>query len=146
MNGEARREIVRIDTRTAKIDGRWPMPHCESPHGVAVDAPGHQLFATCKKSLMQVFDTPADRIVAEPPIGRGTDSAAYDPVRKRALSATRIDGDISVIKQTFERRLYAAGVCEDRAQRQNHGRRPRHRASRGFDSHPPPPTIWIVDC
>ena len=98
VNGEEKHEIVVMDTRSRKVLAHWPMPMCESPHGIAVDVAGRRLFSTCANSLMVVLNTDTGAVVANLPIGRGSDSAAWDPVRKRAFSSNG-DGTISVIQQ-----------------------------------------------
>jgi len=98
VNGEEKREIVVVDTRSGKISARWAMPMCESPHGIAVDFSGARLFSTCANSLMVVLNTKTGAVVATVPIGRGSDSAGWDPVRKRVFSSNG-DGTVSVIQQ-----------------------------------------------
>ncbi len=108
VNGEEKREIVVVDTRSAKIVGRWAMPMCESPHGIAVDYSGRRLFSTCANGLMVVLNTNTGAVVATPPIGRGSDSAGWDPVRKRVFSSNG-DGTVSVIQQKTPDRYVALG-------------------------------------
>ena len=98
VNGEEKREIVVMDTRSAKALAHWPMPMCESPHGIAVDFAGRRLFSTCANALMVVLNTQTGAVVTTLPIGHGSDSAAWDPVRKRAFSSNG-EGTISVIQQ-----------------------------------------------
>ena len=98
VNGEEKKEIVVMDTRAAKVVARWPMTMCESPHGIAVDYAGRRLFSTCANNLMVVLNTETGAVVATLPIGRGSDSAGWDPVRKRVFSSNG-DGTISVIQQ-----------------------------------------------
>ena len=106
VNGEEKKEIVVMDTRAAKVVARWPMTMCESPHGIAVDYAGRRLFSTCANNLMVVLNTGTGAVVATLPIGRGSDSAGWDPVRKRAFSSNG-DGTISVIQQTTPDRYVA---------------------------------------
>ena len=96
VNGEANREILRLDTRTNAIDARWPIPSCTSPHGLAIDTKAHRLFASCENNVMVVIDADSGRQIAELPIGSRTDGAAFDPGRKRAFSSNG-DGTLTVI-------------------------------------------------
>ena len=96
VNGEAKREILRIDTRTLDIDARWPIPDCESPHGIAVDTQHHHLFSSCANQLMVVVSAQDGALLASLPIGAHTDGAAYDPTRQRAFSSNG-DGTLTVI-------------------------------------------------
>ena len=98
VNGAEKKEIVRIDTATNKVDARWPVPGCESPHGLAIDKAAHRLFPTCLNAVMNVLDTDSGKVVASLPIGRGTDGAAFDPKRKLIFSSN-YDGTLSVIRQ-----------------------------------------------
>jgi len=107
VNGAEKREVVVIDARTNRVTGRWAVPACVSPHGIAVDAAAHRLFVSCVNSQMAVLDAQSGRIVATVPIGRGSDAAAWDPGRKLAFSSNGQDGTISVIRQTAPDRYVA---------------------------------------
>ena len=99
VNGAERGEVVRIDMSSNAIVARWPIADCKSPHGMAIDPPRHRLFTSCENGRMDVLDTDSGREVASAPIGLGTDSAAFDPVRRRAFSSNGKDGTISVIQE-----------------------------------------------
>lgn len=98
VNGEAKSEILRIDTRTNAIDARWPIPSCASPHGLAVDADSHRVFSSCENNVMLVVDADNGKQMAQLPIGSRTDGAAFDPSSKRAFSSNG-DGTLSVIAE-----------------------------------------------
>ena len=98
VNGEEKKEIVRIDAKTNTVDARWPIPGCASPHGLAIDNAGHRLFSTCVNKVMTVVDTTNGKVVASVPIGQGTDAAAFDPKRKRAFSSNG-DGTLTVVSE-----------------------------------------------
>ena len=68
---QEKKEIVRIDTTTNKVDARWPIPDCTSPHGLAIDIAGHRLFPTCLNNVMMVLNTDSGKIVAKLPHQRG---------------------------------------------------------------------------
>jgi YVTN family beta-propeller protein len=98
VNGADKKEIVRIDTATNRVDARWPVPGCESPHGLAIDKAAHRLFPTCLNAVMNVIDTDSGKVVASLPIGQGTDGAAFDPKRKLIFSSN-YDGTLTVIRE-----------------------------------------------
>ena len=98
VNGAEKKEIVRIDVKSNKIDARWPIPGCTSPHGLAIDTADHRLFVTCVNKVMTVVDTSGGKVVATLPIGQGTDAAAFDPGRKRAFSSNG-DGTVTVVAE-----------------------------------------------
>jgi DNA-binding beta-propeller fold protein YncE len=96
VNIADKREIQRIDTRKLKVDATWPIPACESPHGLSIDVQNNQLFASCVNSKLMVVDALSGRVTAELPIGFGTDATAVDTTRHRAFSSNW-DGTLSVI-------------------------------------------------
>jgi DNA-binding beta-propeller fold protein YncE len=96
VNIADKREIQRIDTRKLKVDATWPIPACESPHGLSIDVQSNQLFASCVNSKLMVVDALSGRVTAELPIGFGTDATAVDTSRHRAFSSNW-DGTLSVI-------------------------------------------------
>jgi len=96
INGEAKREILRIDTRTLDIDARWPIPDCESPHGIAVDTQHHHVFSSCANQIMVVVSAQDGALLASLPIGARSDGAAYDPTTQRAFSSNG-EGTLTVI-------------------------------------------------
>jgi DNA-binding beta-propeller fold protein YncE len=98
VNGEAKREIVRVDTRTNQIDAHWPMPACESPHGLAIDAKSRRIFSSCENNVMVVVDADNGKQIASLPIGSRTDGAAFDPRTRRAFSSNG-DGTLTVIAE-----------------------------------------------
>jgi YVTN family beta-propeller protein len=98
VNIKDRREVVRIDIASGKLDAHWPIPDCESPHGLAVDPVTHRLFSSCVNAKMMVLDTDNGQIVASLPIGKHTDAAAFDPKRKLAFSSNG-EGTLSVIAE-----------------------------------------------
>lgn len=99
VEGAEKREVVTIDTRSLSIAARHPIPTCVSPHGIAADNAGHRLFVSCVNSQMLVLDSGSGAVVATLPIGRGSDTAAWDSRLKRAFSSNGLDGTISVIQQ-----------------------------------------------
>jgi DNA-binding beta-propeller fold protein YncE len=99
VNGAEKREVVRVDTRTNRVDARWPVAECESPHGLAMDRMTRRLFVSCVNQKLVVLNADTGAIVQTLPIGRGTDAAAFDPRRKRVFSSNGRDGTLSVIQQ-----------------------------------------------
>ena len=98
VDGAEKKEIVRIDTATNKVDAHWPIPDCTSPHGLAIDTKAQRLFASCVNSVLTVVNAQSGAVVATLPIGKGTDGAAFDPVRKLIFSSN-FDGTVSVIRE-----------------------------------------------
>ncbi len=97
--GEEKRELVRIDTHTNKVDGHWSIADCESPHGLAVDEKNDRVFVSCVNAKLMAVNGKTGAVVATLPIGKGTDAAAYDPSHHRVFSSNGRDGTLSVIQQ-----------------------------------------------
>jgi YVTN family beta-propeller protein len=98
VDGADQHDIIAIDTRTNAILAHYPMAACQRPHGIAVDPDTRRVFSTCANKLMVVMDADSGRIIAQLPIGTGSDGAAFDPKRKLALSSNG-EGTISVIQE-----------------------------------------------
>jgi YVTN family beta-propeller protein len=98
VDGVEKHEIVRMDTTTNKADAHWPMPGCVKPHGLAIDRAHARLFASCANKVMTVVDADSGAVIANLPIGEGTDFAEFDPTRDLAFSSNR-DGTLSIIAE-----------------------------------------------
>ena len=98
--GVEKSDLLKIDARTNAVVARWPTPDCARPHGLALDKAGRRLFMGCVNSQMMVVDADSGRVVAELPIGRGSDAIAYDPKRKRVFSPNGVDGTLTIFQQT----------------------------------------------
>ena len=98
VDGVEKNEIVRMDTTTNKADAHWPMPGCVKPHGLAIDRAHARLFASCANKIMTVVDADTGAVIANLPIGDGTDFAEFDPTRGLAFSSNR-DGTLSIIAE-----------------------------------------------
>jgi DNA-binding beta-propeller fold protein YncE len=98
VNGEEKKEIIRVDTATNQIDAEWPIPNCTSPHGLAIDPDSHRLFSSCENNVLVVVDTDTGATVATLPIGTRSDAAAFDPKRKLIFSSNG-EGTLSVIEE-----------------------------------------------
>ena len=98
VNGEEKKEIIRIDTATNEIDAHWSIPNCNSPHGLAIDPEAHRLFSSCENNVLVVVDADAGTTVATLPIGARSDAAAFDP-KRRLIFSSNGDGTLSVIAE-----------------------------------------------
>ncbi|MGH8149614.1 MAG: YncE family protein [Steroidobacteraceae bacterium] len=99
VNGVSTSKLFRIDTATDRVDATWPIPQCQSPHGLAIDTVTHRLFSSCENAKMMVVNADTGAVIATLPIGRGTDAARFDPVHQLAFSSNGRDGTISVIRE-----------------------------------------------
>ncbi len=98
VNGEQKNEIIAIDAKENKVIAHWPMPACQTPHGITIDKSARRLFSTCANKVLIVLNVDIGAITATLPIGAHSDGAAFDPIRELVFSSNG-DGTLSVIKE-----------------------------------------------
>jgi len=98
VNIEDTAELVAIDAATATLKARWPLPHCEEPSGLALDAAHRRSFSTCGNETLAVLDIDSGRPVANVPIGKGVDGAEFDPARQLVFSANG-EGTLTLVRE-----------------------------------------------
>jgi YVTN family beta-propeller protein len=99
VNGAEKRQLFRIDAHTNRVTASWNIGDCESPHGIAIDSERHRVFVSCVNQRLVVVDLISGEEIATLPIGKGTDAAGFDPVRRRIFSSNGRDGTLSVIQE-----------------------------------------------
>ena len=99
VNIEDKSEILKIDSKAAKVTARWPLSPCESPSGLAIDTVNKRLFAVCDNKMMAVVDAETGKVIATPAIGEGPDAAAFDPSLKVAFSSNGESGTLTEVRE-----------------------------------------------
>jgi DNA-binding beta-propeller fold protein YncE len=98
-NIEDTNELVEIDAAKATVAKKYALTGCDGPSGMAYDAKSRRLFSVCSNRVMAISDPDAGKVVATPPIGAGSDGAAYDAGTGYAFSSNG-DGTLTVVQQT----------------------------------------------
>jgi YVTN family beta-propeller protein len=98
VNLEDKNQLLAIDARTLAVTARWPLPGCDGPTGLALDALHHRSFSVCANSTMSILDTETGRSVATLPIGKGVDGAEFDPQAQNAFSANG-EGSLTIVHE-----------------------------------------------
>jgi DNA-binding beta-propeller fold protein YncE len=99
VNIEDKRAVALVDLSKRSVVGRWPIPRCLAPTGLAMDEAGARLFVACSgNARLVVFDMVRRRVVADMSVGGGPDSVAFDAGLHR-IYVTGRSGDMSVIGQ-----------------------------------------------
>lgn len=98
VNIEDTNETVAIDAAKGAVVAAWPLKGCEEPAGLALDAAHGRLFAGCRNKVMAVIDAADGRVLATPPIGEGSDAAAFDGGLGAAFSSNG-GGTLTVIHE-----------------------------------------------
>jgi YVTN family beta-propeller protein len=99
FNIEDTSQIGVIDSSASERIATWPLHNCESPTGLAIDIQHQRLFSVCQNGVLAVTDAASGRPVAEAPIGKGPDAAAFDSKRALLFSSNGEDGTLTVIHE-----------------------------------------------
>jgi outer membrane protein assembly factor BamB len=83
VNIEDTNEVVVFDPKSLEVKKRFPIGVAKTPTGLAYDAQTKRLFIGCRNDpKMVVMDAVSGKVIANFPIGRGVDYAAFDPQAK----------------------------------------------------------------
>lgn len=97
VNVEDRNEVVVLDTRSHKLERRFPLDGCDGPTGIAYDPDSQDILSACSNGLA-VISHPDGKQVAHLSIGNGADGAAFDRARHVALVPAGRDGNLTLIR------------------------------------------------
>ena len=97
-------KLARINTRSLKVTGVWPMGRCVHPGALAIDRLHRRLFAACQNRIMVMISAVSGRVIGSVPTGAGTDSARYDPVTRDVFAANG-SGTLTVAREVTPDRL-----------------------------------------
>jgi len=98
VNIEDTNELVELDAAKAVVVKKYSLSPCSGPSGLAIDVKNHRLLSACSNRLLAVSDPDTGKVVATPPIGAGSDGAAYDPGTGYAFTSNG-DGTLTVVRQ-----------------------------------------------
>ena len=97
VNIEDKNSIAKLDAKTLKQTGEWPLTGCESPSGLAIDREHRRLFSVCDGKKMAVSDADAGKVIKLADIGEGPDAAGFDAKNQVAFSSNGQDGTLTVV-------------------------------------------------
>jgi DNA-binding beta-propeller fold protein YncE len=90
--------VLKINSRTLKIEQRWPTAPCSSPSSMAIDQTNHRLFLGCRSKVMAVMNADTGQVITTLPIGDHVDATAFD-VETRLIFNSNGEGTVTVIHQ-----------------------------------------------
>jgi YVTN family beta-propeller protein len=90
--------VLKINSRTLKVEQRWPTAPCASPSSMAMDRPNRRLFIGCRSKVMAVMNADTGQVITTLPIGDHVDATAFDP-ESRLVFNSNGEGTITVIHQ-----------------------------------------------
>jgi DNA-binding beta-propeller fold protein YncE len=77
-NLEDQSRVLKINSRTLKVEQRWPTAPCSSPSSMAMDLSNRRLFVGCRNKLMAVMSADTGQVITTLPIGDHVDATAFD--------------------------------------------------------------------
>jgi len=113
VNIEDKNELVAIDAAKLTVAKRWPLPGCEEPSGLAIDAPHQRLIVGCGNETALIVDSASGRAVAKLPIGKGVDATGFDPGTGLGYASCG-DGTLTVMREETPDRWTVAAKAATR--------------------------------
>ena len=100
VNLQEKDAVAKIDSRKLMLEDTWPTAPCKQPTSMAMDTKTNRLFIGCRgdSPILVVMDSTNGKIVANLPIGNGTDAAAFDADKRLAFTSNG-EGTITVIQE-----------------------------------------------
>ena len=90
--------VLKINSRSLKVEQRWPTAPCASPSSMAMDRPNRRLFVGCRSKVMAVLNADTGQVITTLPIGDHVDATAFDPDSRLVFNSNG-EGTITVIHQ-----------------------------------------------
>jgi YVTN family beta-propeller protein len=90
--------VLKINSRTLKVEQRWPTAPCASPSSMAMDRANRRLFLGCRSKVMAVMNADTGRVITTLPIGDHVDATAFD-VETRLIFDSNGEGTVTVIRE-----------------------------------------------
>jgi YVTN family beta-propeller protein len=97
VNLEDKAQVAVIDVAKGNVTTTWPLAPCEEPTGLALDAARKRLFSVCHNEHLIVTDSATGARVAELPIGKHVDAAAFDAQASLVFSSNGDSADVTVV-------------------------------------------------
>jgi DNA-binding beta-propeller fold protein YncE len=113
---EDKDEVAVVDVHALRVTARYGLGgKGGGPGALALDAQNHILFSYCHDpAVAVVLDADDGRILATLPIGKGVDSAEFNPATREAFSSQG-DGTLTVIKEEGPARFMVEQTVATRA-------------------------------
>jgi len=97
VNLEDKGLVAVIDVAKGSVQNTWSLAPCEEPTGIALDAVRHRLFSVCHNERLIVTDSQSGARVAELPIGKHVDAAAFDAATSLVFSSNGDSANVTVV-------------------------------------------------
>jgi YVTN family beta-propeller protein len=90
--------VLKINSRTLKVEQRWPTAPCASPSSMAMDRTNRRLFLGCRSKVMAVMNADTGKVITTLPIGDHVDATAFDAETLLIFNSNG-EGTVTVIRQ-----------------------------------------------
>ena len=97
VNLEDKDEVAVIDTKSMKIERRWPVAPASKPCAMAIDVKTNRLFIGCRSKVGLAMDAASGKVLASLPIGDHVDGACFDASKGLAFFSNG-EGTITAIE------------------------------------------------
>jgi len=98
VNIEDKNEVVEIDAAKLAVARRWPLPGCDEPSGLAIDAAHQRLIVGCGNETALIVDSASGRVAAKLPIGKGVDATGFDAGSGLGYASCG-DGTLTILRE-----------------------------------------------
>ena len=90
--------VLKINSRSLRVEQRWPTAPCASPSSMAMDRQDRRLFLGCRNKVMAVMNADTGHVITTLPIGDHVDATAFDPASGLIFNSNG-EGTITVIHE-----------------------------------------------
>lgn len=97
-NLEDQSQVLKINSRTLKVEERWPTAPCSSPSSMAMDRGNRRLFIGCRSRVMAVINADTGKVITTLPIGDHVDATAFDAETNLIFNSNG-EGTVTVIRE-----------------------------------------------
>jgi DNA-binding beta-propeller fold protein YncE len=97
-NLEDKSMVLKIDSKTMKVQKSWPLAPGESPSGLSMDVKNNRLFSGCRNKLLVVMNAKTGKVIQTLPIGDHVDGAYFDPESGNVFVSCG-DGTLTIIHE-----------------------------------------------
>jgi YVTN family beta-propeller protein len=88
--------VLKINSRSLRVEQRWPTAPCASPSSMAMDRQNRRLFLGCRSKVMAVMNADTGQVITTLPIGDHVDATAFD-AESGLIFNSNGEGTITVI-------------------------------------------------
>lgn len=99
VNLQDKNAVGVIDTASHRLIATWSIEPGQNQSGLAIDIEHQRLFVGCRNKLMVMVDATNGKVLAQVPIGAGTDASGYDPGTKFAYSSSGGDATVTIARE-----------------------------------------------